>query len=189
MTQTNPETAEVATETTAHTTAEGGEHGGSKFPPLDTKTFPSQIFWLAVFFGLLYLLLSKMVLPRLAKILANRANQIDGDLAKAKALQEQTAAALAAYEKSLSDAKGNANAIAQETRNSLQASSDAERAKLDAALAAKIATAETKIAASRGKALAEVHGMATESAMAIVEQLTGAKVTKAAAIKALGGKA
>ena len=181
--------ATTTTETTAGTTAEGGAHGESKFPPLDTKTFPSQIFWLAIFFGLLYLLLSKMVLPRIGAILENRAKRIEGDLTEAKALQEQTVAAVSAYEKSLSDAKAKATSIAQETRGKLQASSDAERAALDADLAKKISTAESKIAASKAKAMNEVGDIAAESAMAIVEQLTGVKVTKAAAVKALAGKA
>jgi F-type H+-transporting ATPase subunit b len=181
--------ATTTTETTAGTTAEGGAHGESKFPPLDVKTFPSQIFWLAIFFGLLYILLSKMVLPRIGAIIENRAKRIEGDLAQAKALQEQTVAAISAYEKSLSDAKAKATGIAQETRAKLQATSDAERASLDADLAKKISTAETKIATAKAKAMAEVGDMAAESAMAIVEQLTGLKISKTAAVKALAGKA
>ena len=176
-------------ETTETTEAPGGEHEGSKFPPLDTKTFGSQIFWLALFFGLLYLLMSKMVLPRISKILEARASRIEGDLAQAKALQEQTAAAVTAYEKALSDARGNATSIAQKARAKLQAETDAERAALEATLSKKLTAAEVKIATSKSKALAEVSTMASESAIAIVEQLTGAKITKMAAAKAVGGKA
>jgi F-type H+-transporting ATPase subunit b len=175
--------------TTETTEAPGGEHEGSKFPPLDTKTFGSQIVWLAIFFGLLYILMSRLVLPRISAILETRANRIEGDLAKAKALQEQTVAAVTAYEKALADARGDATSIAQEARGKLQVEADAERSALEATLTKKITASEGKIAASKNKALAEVSSMATESAIAIVEQLTGAKITKAAAAKAVGGKA
>ena len=89
------------------------------------------------------------------------------------------------YEAALADAKAKANAIATENRNTLNAEIEAERAKLDAALGAKIATAEKKVAASRDKALQEVAGMAADIAIQIVQQLTGAKVTKAAAAAAV----
>lgn len=177
-------------ETTTHTEVPGGEHGGGhKFPPLDTTTFASQIFWLVVFFGALYWLMSKFVLPKVGNVIEMRAKHISDELAKAKSLQEQTAAAVQAYEKALADARTNAQTIAQETRAKLSAEVDAERATLDGELAKKLASAENRIANSRAKAMAEVKTMAADAASSIVEQLTGAKVTKTAAAKAVGGKA
>ena len=180
-------TAEAPAGETGHTegTAAEGGHGGGVFPPLDTATFPSQIFWLVIFFGLLYLLMSKWALPKLAAILDGRASRIEGDLAKAQALKDETENAIKAYEKALADARANAQAIAQENRAKLTAEMDAERAALEKTLSAKVAEAEVKIAAAKAKAMQEVGGVATDTVVEIVAELTGSKVTKAAVAKAI----
>jgi len=172
----------ASTETTETTGTE--EHGGA-FPPLDSATFPSQIFWLVIFFAALYFMLSRMVLPRLASIINTRKAQVDGDIARAHALKNETQAALTAYEKRLSDARGNAGDIAKQTRDAAQKHASAQQAKLDADLGSKIKTAEDKIAKSKAKAMESVHDIAAESATDIVAQLTGAKTLKAAAAKAV----
>lgn len=172
---------------TAHTTEAAetqAEHGGA-FPPLDAATFPSQLFWLVIFFAVLYALLSRMVLPRLSAIIAARKGQIDGDVARAQALKDETQAALAAYEKRLADARGNAGDIAKQTRDAAQHHASAQQAKLDAELGGKIKTAEDQIAKAKAKAMESVHDIAAESASDIVAQLTGAKILKTAALKAV----
>ncbi|MDE2385749.1 MAG: F0F1 ATP synthase subunit B' [Alphaproteobacteria bacterium] len=171
--------------TTTETTETTGHEEGGAFPPLDSSTFPSQLFWLVIFFAALYLLMSRLVLPRLAAIIAARKGQIDGDLARAQALKDETEAALKAYEKSLSDARANANAIALDTRNKVTAEIDGEQAKLDGELAAKIKAAEEKLAKAKAKAMESVNDIAADSASDIVSQLTGAKVLKTAAAKAV----
>lgn len=168
------------TETTA---AEGGHHGA--FPPMDATTFPSQIFWLVIFFALLYWLMSRVALPRMGAVLENRQKRIDGDLAKAQALKNETEAALASYEKALADARSKAQAIALETRNRIASEMDGERSAVEKTLGAKVAEAEARITAARTKAMADVTDVAAESAAEIVAELTGAKVTKAAASKAV----
>jgi F-type H+-transporting ATPase subunit b len=187
MAQTTTETtAEGATaHTTATTGAEGGEHGGGSFPPLDTSTFPSQLFWLIIFFAALYLLMSRFALPRLGRILANRKDRIDGDLARAHALKEETEAAVKSYEKALADARAKANDIARDTRDAVTKAVDAEQHKLDDALAAKIAEAEARIAKAKAKGMTAVAEIAAESAADIVAALGGGKVTKVAVAKAL----
>ncbi len=181
-TETKTETGHTAA--TAHTEAAGGEHGGA-FPPLDAATFPSQLFWLVIFFAALYFLLARMVLPRFAAIMGNRKGQIDGDIARAQSLKDETQAALTAYEKRLTDARSNAGDIAKQTRDAAQAHAGAQQAKLDADLGTKIKTAEDKIAAAKAKAMASVHDIAADSAADIVAQLTGAKTLKTAAAKAV----
>ena len=165
-------------------TAADGGHAGA-FPPMDTSTFPSQIFWLVVFFGLLYLLMSKWALPRMAAVLDRRAARIEGDLARAQALKEETEAAVQAYEKALTDARAKAQAIAVETRGRMTAEMDAERQAVEKTLAAKIGEAEASIAAAKAKAMKDVGEVAADSAAAIVAELIGAKVTKATAAKAV----
>jgi F-type H+-transporting ATPase subunit b len=154
-------------------------------PQLDISTWPPQLFWLAVTFFALYFVISRVAIPRTGGVIALRKSTIDGDLASAQKLKVETENAVKAYEAALADAKAKANAIATENRNALNTEIEAERAKLDAALGAKIATAEKKVMASRDKALQDVSGMAAEIAAQIVQQLTGAKVTKAAASAAV----
>ena len=159
--------------------------GPDAFPPFNTATFPSQLFWLVIFFAALYMLMSKLVLPKLAGIIAARKGQIDGDLARAQALKDETEAAIAHYEKSLSDAKGKATDIARDTRAKVTGEIDDEQAKLDGALNSKIKDAEAKIAKAKAKAMESVHNIAADTASDIVSQLTGSKVLKTAAAKAV----
>ena len=154
-------------------------------PQLDISTWPPQLFWLAVTFLALYFVISRVAIPRTGGVIALRKSTIDGDLASALRLKVETENAVKSYEAALADAKAKAHAIATENRNKLNAEIEAERAKLDAALGAKIATAEKKVAASRDQALKEVAQMAADIAGQIVQQLTGAKVTKAAAAAAV----
>ncbi len=172
----------MATTTTESTQAEGGE---SKFPPLDSKSFPSQLFWLVIFFAALYLLMSRLVLPKLAAIISNRKAQIDGDLARASALKDETEAALKNYEKALFDARAKATDIGRETRAKVSAEIDADQANLDAALSKKIKDAEAKVAKAKAKAMESVEAIASESAADIVASLTGGKTLKTAAAKAV----
>ena len=154
-------------------------------PQLDISTWPPQLFWLAITFLALYFVMSRVAIPRTGGVMALRKSTIDGDLAAAQKLKTETDNAIKSYEAALAEAKAKAQAINIENRNTLNAEIEAERAKLDAALGAKISAAEKKVAASRDKAMAEVADMAADIASQIVQQLTGAKVTKAAASAAV----
>ena len=170
--------------TTEGTAAEGG-HGG--FPPMDAHTFPSQIFWLVIFFGLLYLLMSKVALPKMAAVLDKRHKAIEGDLTKASALKHETEAAIQHYEKSLADARANAQGIATETRSKIADEIETERSALEKTLSSKLAEADSRISATKAKAMQDVHEVAAETAAEIVSELTGHKVSKEHAAKAIAG--
>jgi F-type H+-transporting ATPase subunit b len=170
--------------TTEGTAAEGG-HGG--FPPMDAHTFPSQIFWLVIFFALLYLLMSKVALPKMAAVLDKRHKAIEGDLAKASALKHETEAAIQHYEKSLADARANAQGIATETRSKIADEIETERSALEKTLSSKLAEADSRISATKAKAMQDVHEVAAETAAEIVSELTGHKVSKEHAAKAIAG--
>jgi F-type H+-transporting ATPase subunit b len=163
--------AEKAAQKTG-TTASTKEHGGG-FPPFQKDTFASQIVWLALTFVVLYLLMSRVALPRIAGIFEDRRQRIEGDLAEAQRLKQEADAALAAYEKSLADARARAQALANETREREAAAAAAARRELEATLNARITEAERAIAARRTAAMANVQEIATEAAIAIVERLTG----------------
>jgi F-type H+-transporting ATPase subunit b len=154
-------------------------------PQLDATTWPPQLFWLAVTFLVLYFIISKVVIPRTGGVIEGRKNQIDSDLNAAQRFKADTHKAVADYEKALAEARSKAHAIAQETRDKLNAEVDQERGRLDGQLAAKIAEAEKSIQATRTRALASVTELATDIAADIVAQLTGTRVTKADAEQAV----
>ncbi len=157
-------------ETAAHTEIPGGSGG---FPPFQSENFPSQLFWLAVTFVLLYLLMSRIALPRIGSIMADRSRRISDDLAAAQQLKERSEAANAAYEKSLADARARAQAIAGATREQQAAAAEATNKRLEAELHERLARAEKSIAATRAAAMANVGSIAAEAASAIVERLIG----------------
>jgi F-type H+-transporting ATPase subunit b len=161
--------------TSAHTEVPGG--GKPPFPPFNKETFASQLVWLAIFFVALYLLMWKVAIPRIGGIVEARRGRIEGDIAEANRLKEQSDAALKAYEQSLADARGRAQALANETRERMNAEVEESRRKLEAALNAKLAEAERTIAQTKTAAMANVRGIAVDTAGAIVQRLIGAAPT------------
>src|SRR5262245_59960309 len=143
------------------------------FPPFQSETFASQLFWLAIAFVLLYVIISKLALPRIGGIIAARQGAIEDDLAQAERRRKDADAALAGYDTSLADARNGAQTVANETRERLNAQADKARHELEAKLNAKLADAEKTIAATRTAAMANVQGIATEAASAIVQRLSG----------------
>jgi F-type H+-transporting ATPase subunit b len=158
--------------TSAHTEADGGEHGGG-FPPFESSTFASQLVSLVIAFVALYIIVSRIALPRVGAVIDARQNRIEGDLAAAQKLKDESEAALKAYEADLAAARSKAQAISAETREKLNAASEAERKSLEERLAAKLADAEKSIAATRAAAMSNVRGIAADAASAIVQRLTG----------------
>jgi F-type H+-transporting ATPase subunit b len=156
--------------TAAHTEAEGGKH---EFPPFQKDTFASQLVSLLIAFVALYLIVSRIALPRVGSVIDARQNAIDGDLADAQRLKDESDAALKAYESELAGARSRAQAIGAETREKLNAAAEAERKTLEEQLAHKLADAEKTIAATRTSAMSNVRGIAADAAVAIVQRLTG----------------
>ena len=156
----------------AHTEADGGHHGAS-VPPFESSTFASQLVSLAIFFAVLYVIVSKLALPRVGGAIEARQNKIEGDLAEAQTLKNQSDAALKAYEGELAAARTRAQAIGNESREQANAQAEAERKTLEQQLAAKLAGAEKTIASTRTAAMSNVRGIAADAAGQIVRQLTG----------------
>jgi len=168
---------------------EAAHEGG--FPPFDPTYFGSQLLWLAIAFGLFYIFMSRSIAPRIGSIVEGRQARISGDLAEAAKAKTAADDAVKAYEEELASAKAKANAIASTARDAAKAKADAERHASEASLQEKIVAAETRIAAIKTAALAEVGGIAEETASAIVEQLVGSGISKseiATAVKSVSGK-
>ena len=96
--------------------AHGEEHGSGVFPPFDASTFPSQLLWLAITFGIFYLVMSKVIVPRIGSILETRHDRIAQDLDEASRLKAEADNAISTYEKELADARAKGNVIATEAR-------------------------------------------------------------------------
>lgn len=157
-----------------------GEHasteatvGSDVFPPFDPATFPSQLLWLAITFAALYLLMSKVALPKVGSTIEKRQATIDADLAAADADRQKTDAAIASYETALAEAKAKAQAIATQSRDAIQADLAAKRSAAESELAAKVTAAEARIAETKTAALANVDQIAVETAQAVVSQIAG----------------
>ena len=161
--------------TPATTTSTGATPHGAKaaFPPFASETYASQLLWFAIAFGLLYYVMSRLALPRVAAVMEHRSTRIAGDLAEAERLRAESEAAGVAYETSLNDARARAKAIAQEMRDGLTAESEARRKALEAELSERIKASEETISTRTAVAMASVRGIAADTASAIVERLTG----------------
>ena len=169
----------------AHTTeTEVPKSGG--FPPFDTTTFPSQIFWLTITFAFLFVVLWRVAGPRIGGAIAARKNQVTGDLGQAQAHRKDAEAAQAAYEAALAEARKRAQALADENRKRINGEIDAAKAAAEADAHKATADAEARIRATRESALAQVAKSAEEAAIAIVAHLTGETVAAEDARAALG---
>ncbi len=168
--------------TSAHTEVPGGK---PPFPPFNQETFASQLIWLAITFVLLYLLMSRLALPRVAGIIEARRGRIEGDLAEAQRLKDETEAAMAAYEKTLAEARANAQTIAAKTRDGLMAEAEERRKALEASLHQKLEQAEKTIAGTKATAMGNVRSIAVDAASSIVERLIGSAPPEKAVVEAV----
>jgi len=153
----------------AETAQAAGEAAG--LPQLDFTTWPNQIFWLVVALVALYLILSRVALPRIAGILSDRQETITNDIATAEELKMKAREAEAAYEKALADARAEANRIAQQTRARIQGELDEAMADADARIAEKTAESQRRIEEIRDGAMESVDAVARDTASALVAAL------------------
>ncbi len=153
----------------------GAEASGAGMPQLDFSTFPNQIFWLVITLIVIYLILSRVALPRIGAVLAERQGTITNDIAAAEELKQRAQEAEAAYEKALVDARAEAAKIVADAKAEIQAELDVEMQKADAEIAAQTAESE--------KAIAEIQAGAADAVKAV------AKDTAKEIIAAMGGKA
>jgi F-type H+-transporting ATPase subunit b len=168
----------MATEDAAHGAAEAG---GAGMPQLDFSTFPNQIFWLLVTLVVIYFVLTRVALPRIGSVLAERKGTITNDLAAAEELKQKAVDAEKAYNDALARARAEANKIVAEAKAEIQKDLDAATAKADAQIAAKAAESEKSIAEIRAGAADAVAAVAKDTTAALVAALGGAVDAKALA--------
>ena len=161
----------AAVDATHATTAVAGAHEKGVFPPFDPSTFASQLLWLAITFAALYIVLSRVALPKIGHVLDTRKGRVDADLAAADASRQKTDAAIAAYEAALAAARKNAQALAEETKNNINADLAVKRKAVEAELAHKVTSAEAQIQTAKTEALSHVGEIAGETAQSLVSTL------------------
>ncbi|MEQ3624286.1 MAG: F0F1 ATP synthase subunit B' [Celeribacter sp.] len=163
----------------AHGSAEAAHAAGEAtgLPQLDFSTFPNQIFWLLIALIAIYFILSRVALPRIAAVLAERSGTITNDLAAAEELKLKATEAEAAYQKALTEARSEAQKIAAETRAEIQGDLDDATAKADAEISARTAESEKRIAEIRESAMHSVSEVARDVTADIVAAF-GAKADK-----------
>jgi F-type H+-transporting ATPase subunit b len=171
------ETHDAATMATdaAHGAAQAAGHAAQSpgMPQLDVTTFGNQIFWLLVTLVVIYWVLSRIALPRIGAVLADRQGTIVGDLNAADELKAKAKAAEAAYEKALSDARSQAQEIVGKAKAEIQKDLDLAIAKADAEIAARTAESERRIDEIRAGASEAIESVAKDTAAELVAALGG----------------
>ena len=142
-------------------------------PQLDVATYASQLFWLAVTFIVLLLLMSKLGLPRVRSVIEARRKRIDDDLARAEELKNQAEAAMAAHQRALADARAQAQTTIRERTDRFAAEAAERQRQLAGALAKQTSEAEKQIVAAKDRAFADIRNVAVDVARSITEKLTG----------------
>lgn len=148
-----------------------GEEAAAGLPQLDPTWWPSQLFWLAITFGVLYWLMAGRFLPALGGAIEERRDRIADDLDKASEFKQQAEDAENAYNKALADAKAKAQGIAADTRADVDAEIAKLQAETDAALDEQMAKAESRISDMKAEAGEKVRAAAIETTRAVVETL------------------
>ncbi len=155
--------------TEAH--GEGGAAVG--MPQLDFSTWPNQIFWALVTLVVMYFVLSRVALPRIGAVLADRKSAITNDLAAAEELKQKAVAAEKAYNDALATARGEAAKIVAVAKADIQKDLNAATAAADAQIAVRTAESEKTIAGIRDGAAEAVAEVARDTAAELVSALGG----------------
>lgn len=142
-------------------------------PQLDVTTFAPQLVWLAITFAVMFIIMWKVAVPKIADSLETRQMRLEDNLKKAEALKAEAENTLAAYEKALADARAAAHAEIVAIQSVLQEKAAKEEAELTDKLEKRLAESEAAIAAEVAKAMGNVREVAIDVAQAAVEKLSG----------------
>jgi F-type H+-transporting ATPase subunit b len=174
------------TATTETTGAEG--HGQGGLPQFQFQYWGAEIVWLLLFFAILYALLAWVFTPRLRRVIDERARTIADAVETARRVQSEAEEQRKAAQAEVDEARGRSQRVASEARAKVAAEAAERQALEDAKVAEKIAAAEATIRKARDAAMANVGTIASDTAAAIVEKLTGKPASAADIAAAMGGR-
>ncbi|MES2291695.1 MAG: F0F1 ATP synthase subunit B' [Pseudomonadota bacterium] len=167
------------------TTGTEAPHKTGGFPPFDTTTFPSQLFWLVVTFAFLFVVMWRVAGPRINGVITSRRGVIHADIAAAEKARTDAEAASSAYQTALASARARAQGLAEENRQALNGEIAKAKTVAETEAANAMAAADARISASRVEARSHVIKAAEEAAIAIVARLTGETVSPVDAAQAV----
>ena len=154
-------------------------------PQLDVSTFAPQLVWLAITFVALYLLMAKLGLPRVSAINESRRKLHDDDLARAAEINSEAESVIAAYQKTMAEARAEAHATIRERTERFATEAVERQRQLAAALAEQTKAAEREIGAAKERAFAEIRNVAVDVARTVTEKLTGSAADEGKLIPAV----
>lgn len=157
-------------------------------PQLELAVFAPQIFWLAIVFAALYLIIHYSVVPKVSDVLEKRQNRITNDLEEAEKLQREAEEARIAYEKALQEARANATATIASKREAIKLEVEAKYNELSQKLNAETEEAEARVRAAKEKALDDVRSISADLCKDIVARVANLKLDDAAISKTVEGK-
>lgn len=152
--------------------AEGHPTGGG-LPQLDTSTFPSQLFWLFVSFGIMYMIFSRRTLPEISGVLENRQNHIQGDLETAERLKGDAQKAQQTYEASLQNARDAASKALNDAQDAVKAKADKQAEAFREKLEQEVREMEKRLAGAKQSAMDDMNTIAAEIASEAAKRIVG----------------
>ena len=156
-------------------TAHGGEHGGGGLPQFDPSTYPSQIFWLLLTFGILYTVFSKKILPTLSNIIETRQNHIQGNLDTAEKLKNEAEASQAAYEALLNNSRIESTRLLTSADHAVKTRAEHQIKALNEKATREIEAVDARLATEKARAKMQMSTIAAEIASEAAARIVGIK--------------
>jgi F-type H+-transporting ATPase subunit b len=172
-----------------HATTAPADSGSGGLPQFDLAQWPGQMVWMLIIFGVLFLLFRYVFVPKVGGTIAQREDKIGGDIGEARRLRDEADAQAAAAAAETAQARAQAQKLALDAKTKAQAEAAAREAAEEAKLATTLSHAEAAINRTREAAMGHVREIASETAQAIVEKLTGVAASAAELNTASGGQA
>jgi F-type H+-transporting ATPase subunit b len=151
---------------------------GPKLPQLDIETYASQIFWLTVTFLVLYFLVAKIAMPRIAEVLEGRQERIEDDLDKAETLKKEAYLVRVEYEKALSSAREEAHEATRRAQEEISKHGAEVEALASQKVVNMLKDAEDRIEAARNEVSSDKETVADTLEQNVARDIIGDTVKK-----------
>lgn len=142
-------------------------------PQLDFADYAPQLVWLAITFTVLYLVMARIALPRIASVLDERDRQVETNVERAEKLKAEAEEALATYQQTMAEARAKAQAELRKAAEAVAAETQARESELGAKVAKQSEAAERSIATAKQAAMTDIQKVAAELAGAVAAKLAG----------------